>query len=223
MNEIIAFFIQSEGWFYFVASIIAVVATISLIKNRRDWKLAVFSLEQEIVRRKIRNAVTWLILAIAFVVIEFSFVVFASVKYPNINLPTPTVSLMGTQPLDILPEEGNPGIVQTPVVQTAQGCTPGQIEWSLPRPGEQVQGQVDLKGTVNVSDLGFFKLEYRLTNSPNWVTIAGANKPVINDVLGGKWNASDLTPGDYELRIVVLDNANNPYPDCVITVHLVAP
>ena len=189
--------------------------------------MAVFSLEQEIVKRKIRIAVTWLVLSVIFIIGEFSFVMFASVKYPNIQLPTPTLSLQATPTLSILSgselQSAPAQNALTPSSPSSEGCTPGSIEWSSPRPGTEVREQVELKGTVNVPNLGYYKLVFRLLNSSSWQTISGENKSVINDVLGADWNIADLTPGDYELGLIVLDNQEIPYPDCIITVRVVAP
>ncbi len=189
--------------------------------------MAVFSLEQEIVRRKTRNAVTWLVLSLIFIIGEFSFVTFASVKYPNMQLPTPTLSFQATPTLSILSgselQTSSPVNALTPSALSSEGCTVGSIEWSNPRPGTQVRSQVDLVGTVNVPNLGYYKLEFRPLNSTTWQTISGANTPVVNNVLGAKWNISDLTTGDYELGLVVLDNQDIAYPDCIIIVHVVAP
>ena len=227
MDQIVLFFIRSEGWFYFIGFIIAVVSLALFIRSRSQWKLAVFSLEQEIVRRKTRAAVTWLILSVVFILGEFSFVTFASVKYPNIQLPTPTISLQATPTLSILGsgelQTSNPGTALDRSASSPEGCTPGSIEWSNPRPGTEVRSQVDLVGTVNVPNLGYYKLEFRPLNSTAWQTISGADTPVKDDVLGAKWNIADLTPGDYELGLTVLDNQNVAYPDCIIIVHVVAP
>jgi len=227
MNQIVLFFVRSEGWFYFIGFIIAFVSLANILRSRGQWKLAVFSLEKEIVRRKTRNAVTWLLLSVIFILGEFSFVTFASVKYPNIQMPTPTISLEATPTLSILSgaelQTTVPGTALTQSASSSAGCAPGSIEWSNPRPGTEVRTQVDLVGTVNVPNLGYYKLEFRPLHSTNWQTISGADTPITNDVLGAKWNIADLTPGDYELGLTVLDNQNVAYPKCIIVVHVVAP
>jgi hypothetical protein len=227
MNQIVLFFVRSEGWFYFIGLIIAVISLVNFLRNRSQWKLAVFSLEQEIVRRKSRSAITWLVLSVVFIIGEFSFVTFASVKYPNIQMPTPTVSLEATPTLSILggveAQTVVPGTTLAQSALSSEGCKSGSIDWSNPRPGTEVRSQVDLVGTVNVPNLGYYKLEFRPLNSTTWQTISGADTTVVNDGLGAKWNIADLTPGDYELGLTVLDNQNVAYPDCIIIVHVVAP
>ncbi len=226
MNQIVLFFIHAEGWIYFFGIIIAIIGLVTLFRSRQQWKMAVFSLEQEIVRRKTRSSITWLVLAVVFIVGEFSFVTFASVKYPNIQLPTPTLSLEATPTFSVLSgselQTSAPGELQ-PQSASSEGCSAGFIEFTDPRPGTEVRDQVSLVGTVNVPNLGYYKLEFRPVNSTTWQTISGDDQPVVNDVLGAKWNIADLIPGDYELGLTVLDNQNVAYPDCIIVVHVVAP
>jgi len=77
-------------------------------------------------------------------------------------------------------------------------------------------------GTVNIDNFGFYKYEYTEPGNPIWKTIAG-NSEEKNDEQIGIWNTSQLVPGDYLLRLVVLDNENNEYPACVISVRVVSP
>ena len=82
---------------------------------------------------------------------------------------------------------------------------------------------MELKGTVNVENIGFYKYEFALMGSDTWTTIAAGNTIIKNDLLGGAWDTSALVPGDYELRLVVNDNENNPLPACMIQVTIEAP
>lgn len=99
------------------------------------------------------------------------------------------------------------------------GCTPGEIEWISPKPDEEITATIELKGTVNVPNLGFYKYEYALAGSDVWNTIAAGNQGKIAGQIGF-WNTSPLTPGDYQLRLVVADNQNNLFPACVISVRV---
>jgi hypothetical protein len=55
-----------------------------------------------------------------------------------------------------------------------------------------------------------------------WSTIGG-NHTVVQDGELGRWNTTEITPGDYELRLVVTDNATNAFPTCVISLRVLAP
>jgi hypothetical protein len=228
MDSIIRFFYRAEGWIYFFAFIVFGISLINLIKALLEKRSAIFGLEQEVAKKKIRNALTGIILVVIFSIAEFVFVIFTNVKFPGLNqIATPTVAILQTPTISFGAVEGAPGIDQTgtpnPIVAGVSGCISGQIEWASPRPGEEVRGSVELKGTVNVVNLGFYKYEYQLLGMQNWITISGGNTGTINSPLGGNWNTSELTPGNYLLRLLVLDNNNNPFPECVINVIVVAP
>lgn len=228
MDSIIRFFYRAEGWIYFFAFIVIGISVINLIKALVERKTAVFGLEQEVAKKKIRGALTGIILVVIFSTAEFVFVIFTNVKFPGLNqIATPTMEILQTPTISFSSVESAQGINQTsvpnPAVAGVSGCTVDQIEWTSPRPGEEVRGSVELKGTVNVVNLGFYKYEYQLSGTQNWITISGGNTGTIDSPLGGNWNTSELTPGNYLLRLLVLDNNNNPFPECVINVNVVAP
>ena len=228
MDSIIRFFYRAEGWIYFFAIIIIGISLINLIKAFKEKKSAVFGLEQEVAKKKTRTALTGIVLAVIFSIAEFVFVIFTNVKYPGLNqIATPTVAILQTPTISFSLIEGASGTEQAgisnPTGPGVAGCIADQIEWISPRPGEEVRGSVELKGTVNVINLGFYKYEYQLTGTQNWITISGGNTGTIESPLGGNWNTSELTPGNYLLHLLVFDNNNNPFPECTINVIVVAP
>lgn len=103
-----------------------------------------------------------------------------------------------------------------------QGCTSGQIEWSFPKAGQTISGTVELKGTVNVPNLGFYKYEYSKLGEDNWTTIAAGNQAKVDGQIGF-WNTGDLDQGDYRLRLVVADNQNKLFAACIIAVRVIKP
>ncbi len=117
------------------------------------------------------------------------------------------------------PKAGTPTVALTPL---AEGCIAGQIEWSYPKSGDEITATVELKGTVNVPNLGFYKYEYAQPGEDVWTTIAAGNQPKVNGQIGF-WNTSQLEPGDYLLRLVVADNQNKLFPACQIPVRITKP
>jgi hypothetical protein len=228
MDSIIRFFYRAEGWLYFFAIIIIGISLINLIKALLEKKSAVFGLEQEVAKKKLRNSLTGIILAVIFSIAEFVFVVFTNVKYPGLNqIATPTMEILQTPTISFSAIEVASGTDQAgtpnPTGAGVSGCIANQIEWISPRPGEEVRGSVELKGTVDVVNLGFYKYEYQASGTQNWITISGGNTGTIESPLGGNWNTSELTPGNYLLHLLVFDNNNNPFPECTINVIVVAP
>jgi len=71
-----------------------------------------------------------------------------------------------------------------------------------------------------VPNFGFYKYEYAAQGSETWSTILAGNKPVIAGILG-TWDTTEITPGDYQLRLVVSDNTGVELPACIIHVRVV--
>jgi hypothetical protein len=93
---------------------------------------------------------------------------------------------------------------------------PGTLEWTSPSPDSEISGIVELKGTVNISNFGFYKYEYSQDNSV-WNTIQAGTTMVTNGALGN-WDTSLLAAGDYSIRLIVTNNEGNPLPPCVLSV-----
>ncbi len=232
MDDLLRFLKTYEAWIYTFLGIAAFIGLRNLIRAWEDWRGAVFGLERESALMRLRGALTLLVFVIGLALLEFIIVSFV---YPTAtalqSLPTPTIALLET-PLTAplaTPTGPTPAVTATlsPATPAAEGCVPGQIEWTYPQNGGTLQGKVVLRGTVNVPNLGFYKYEYRAIGSENWLTIAAGNRPIIDQPLGGEgsgeWDTEMVTPGDYELRLVVYDNTNQPFPACVVSVRILAP
>jgi hypothetical protein len=226
MEGLIKFFIRAEVGIYLVAGLVLFIALMRLIKLSNEKKKTVFGLEQEIIAKKIHSTFTMVALSALMILAELFFVSYASVKYPNISIKnTPTVEVQATPTISInaIQNGPTPEVSSTGAQSNSEGCVKGQIEWLSPKAGDEVKGSIELKGTVNVSNLGFYKFEYHAVGEANWTTIAGANQAVIEGPLGGTWNSQNVTPGDYQLRIVAYDSQNNEFPSCTISIRVVAP
>lgn len=229
MEELLAFLKENEFGIYLLLGAIAFICLLKLISALSEWQATVYGLEREIAQRKFSAVLSVLVLLILMVFAEFVIVSFVAPSYPQTSaLPTPTLDLLAT-PTVTLPAlvsgESAPQALPTPtapLLVDEEGCIAGQIEWLDPTPGKEVSETVELQGTVNVPNLGFYKYEFSQPESDVWSTIAADNVAKVNGTIGF-WNTSQLTQGDYLLRLVVVDNENNPFPACVISVRVVAP
>jgi len=156
---------------------------------------------------------------------NFVLVSVASIRVPGISrVATPTIDLSSTQKADgggeqqNLPTPDMPEQTQTAIALT--GCIPDELEWIEPAPGSEVRGSIELKGTVNTPNLGFYKYEFRSQSTETWTPISAGNRPVMDDVFGVRWNTDQLEPGIYFLRLMVSDNQNNLLKPCVIEVRV---
>jgi hypothetical protein len=230
MEEVLPYLQKYEGWIYGLLGIVALIYFQKLVVAWKDWQGTYFGLEREIAQRRFSTALTILLLLVLFVLMEFVIVSFVMPNYPqSLSLPTATLDLLAT-PTATLPAliAGANAIDTVEVIPTAsalpiqEGCIAGQIEWADPKPGQEISETIELKGTVNVPNLGFYKYQYAIPGEDVWTDIAAGNQPKVDGQIGF-WNTSQLNPGDYQLRLVVYDNQNQPFPACVIPVRVNRP
>ncbi len=68
---------------------------------------------------------------------------------------------------------------------------------------------VTISGTANDENLDSYIVEYSPTDNPdNWMRVENSPKIIINDTLVA-FEAEDLLPGDYSVRLTVYDQAGN--------------
>lgn len=239
MEALLPFLEKYEVWIYVLLSIVAFIYFQKLVIAWKEWQGTVFGLERDSAQRRFSTALTILILLVLFVVVEFVIVSFVSPNSPQIaSLPTPTLDVLATPTVTLpvlaqaasaeTPAAGEGALSETQAAPTAssetltEGCVSGQIEWISPKAGDSISETVELTGTVNVPNLGFYKYEYSRPGEDLWTTIAGGNQAKVNGQIGF-WNTTQLDQGDYILRLVVADNANNLLPACTIAVRVVKP
>ena len=227
MEDFLRFLYTNEIWIYALLGVIFLIYLRKLLISFRGWRTSIFGLEKENAQRRLSSAITVVGLIGLMIAAEFIMITFVVPSYPqSLLLPTPTLDLLATPTatlnvlgVQVRTEAEN---ISTPNAGVTNGCIPGQLEWTDPQDGEDVSGTIELKGTVNVTAMGFYKYEYSSAGSDQWITIAAGNGAKTEEGLGGVWNTGQLVPGDYALRLVVMDNLNNPLPPCEIFVRVVS-
>ena len=189
-------------------------------------KESVYGLEREVAQRNINQAVTAITLIILLAVAELVLTVFLTPILPAFStVATQTINPLTTPTQGISQEFLTTiGIFTPQFTPTAQttGCIPGQIMITSPKPGDVVKGQVTLMGTANIPNFGFYKYEFSILGTEAWSTIQASREVKLDDTLGD-WNTSLVSPGDYNLRLVVVDNQGNSLPPCIVPLRVVAP
>ena len=82
-----------------------------------------------------------------------------------------------------------------PTVEGGEGCQPNRLMLTAPKAGTEIRGTVDIQGTVNIPNFGFYKYEVAPINSDAWATISAGRKIVSAGSLG-QWDTSAVPPGD---------------------------
>jgi len=224
MEDLIRFVVNYEVGIYLILGIVLVVSIQRLLRSWILLRKANFGMEKEVAQKGIRSSLTFIVLVALFGISNFILVSIASVRFPGMT-PVATATVNPVAENEELGSEGMEENLDVPFTQTQtaaaiRGCAPGVLEWITPSDGEEVSGSVELAGTVNLPNLGFYKYEYRAQGEDIWIPISAGNKPIIEEPFGGTWNTEELIPGDYNLRLVVSDNANNLLEPCEIEVKV---
>ena len=84
---------------------------------------------------------------------------------------------------------------------------------------EVIRDSVDVEGSANIRDLGYYKFEFRREDvQDEWHWVASFEEPVTESVLG-TWHVSQLPEGTYTFRLTVVNKQGNyPFPPCDVTV-----
>ena len=221
MFELVQFFSKYSPGVYIILILGFLISLRGLLSNLGEQREMVFGLEREIIHQRVVKSGTSLIIIGLLILGEFTLVTFLSPSLPaSTQIMTPTIN-----PL-LVPQNtesaGQGTDIEQPVSTQvlATGCVIGQINISDPKPGQEIQGEIQIIGTADIPNFGFYKYEYAPQGSDNWSTILAGRNAVIDNELGN-WDLTELTPGDYLLRLVVFDNVNNELPICLVPVRVI--
>ncbi len=232
MDEALRFFRIYEIWIYLLLGVGAVIYLRKFATAWQDLRGAVFGLERESAQYRLNQAASVLVLLLMMAAAEFVLVSFVAPMAPgSAPLPTPTLDLLAT-PAPTL-EAGAESTLAEPAASPAtplptlalenSSCVADQIMITSPRPDQEVSGEVQILGTADVPDFGFYKLEVARRDEPLWLTIQAGRQVVQNDVLVDNWDTTRWQPGNYVLQLVIVNNAGESLPACRIPVRISAP
>jgi hypothetical protein len=227
MGTIYRFLASYEGLIYILLALGALITIRWIFRYWLEWREAVFGLEREYAMRRLGQAVALMVIISILFLAEL---IIASFLAPSLAassiLATPTIDVLNnsgdTNPLD--PSAANPTSAPAPGQITALGvgCIPDQLNLTNPTPGQELSATVKLEGTVRIENFGFYKYEVAPQGSQTWATISAGREVVINGELG-LWDTSVLVPGDYQLRLIAIDNQGGSTAPCIIPVRIVTP
>lgn len=228
MEEALRFFRAYEVWIYLLLALGGLIYVRKFILAWGELRGAGFGLERESAQSRLNQAAAVLVLLLTMAIAEFVLVSFVAPTVPGaIPILTPTLDLLATPTTTLAPVTPQPGETPlpdtTPITPTqavaAAGCIPGQIFIAYPQEGDEISGAVEISGTVDIPNFGFYKLEMKRPEETSWLTILAGNQLRRQEVLG-IWNTSLLPPGYHQLGLVVTDNQGNSNPPCVTQVRV---
>jgi hypothetical protein len=227
MTTVLQFLTRYEILFYLVLTVILAIFSVRVYRAWKEWSTSLFGLEKEHTQYQINQGITVLFFTFAMGIGLFILTTFIAPSMPSLQkATTPTLDLTAQPTINLVTptiSATTTGLIPTLTAILDMGCVPGTVQWTDPINGDNISGKYVLKGTVNVPNLGFYKFEYAQAGNDHWTTIAAGNKNIFDEALGGSWDTTSLTPGDYQLRLVVTNNQNEPMPECVINITILPP
>jgi hypothetical protein len=225
MNEILLFLKDLEYLIYVILGALAVWQLRNFYIAWEELRAAAFGLEKESAQNRLSKAAALLVVLLFLGTAEFGLVSFIIPAMPEVNpLPTPTIDLLATPTLvlELESTEAEEAIQPTQASGTAAvqaGCVPDEVFISSPESSDVVSGIIEINGTVDISDFGFYKFEISGMNSDTWLTIQAGDSPKVDEMLGF-WDTTQLEPGNYSLRLVVVDNQGLQRDPCEVSVYV---
>lgn len=228
MAEVLRFFREYEIWIYIVLGVFAIWQIRKFVIAWEEVRGAAFGMEREAAQANLNQAATVLIMLLLMSVTQFMLVYIVAPSVPGaIPIPSPTLNLLATATAILPVETLAPNTSSTPTLasagdlMTGPGCMPGSVEIMAPKDGDTVSGVVQVLGTADIANFGFYKYEIARPGETIWLSLNAGEAPVRDGLLG-EWITETLPPGDYLLRLVVTDNDGQTLPACVVQVRVEA-
>ena len=216
-----------EVWIYLLLGFGGLFFIRKFMLAWQELRVAAFGLERQQAQARLNRAASILVLLLTIAVAEFVLVSFIAPSVPGASpLLTPTLDLLATPTTTLavtdIPAGNNQQITLTPsppVQSSVSGCVVDSIEITNPQNGQEVSGTVEIIGTANIPNFGFYKFEIKRPEEPNWQTLQAGNQ-VRNQESLGVWDTRRLLPGEYQLSLVVVDNQGQASQPCIVQVRV---
>jgi hypothetical protein len=226
MVDVLLFIAENETWFYLLFGLAGALYARRGILRYLEARRAMFGLERDRALARMRQAGGVFSLALAASVATFVLSTFVIPSLPaGVSAsPLPTVSLLSS-PAAPTPTIGEGLLSATPLPEgelDSRGCANPEATFTQPVEGASMSGIVEIRGTANITNFGFYKVEYRGRREEGpWQAVLAGDQPVIDDLLG-EWDTALVgSSGDFLLRLVVADTAGNAPLPCVIPIQIV--
>jgi|YNPBryulayer2012_1023412.scaffolds.fasta_scaffold00057_32 hypothetical protein len=234
MQDALRFFQAYEIWIYVLLGFVGIFYLRKFFLAWQELRGAVFGLERENAQGRLNQAASVLLFILSLMVAEFILTSFIIPANPAVMpIFTPTLNLLASPTITLeanamgQTDENAITLQETPLAaallsssQSGQ-CLEGQIFISSPQNGTEVSGIVEISGSANVPNFGFYKIEMRRIDEQDWLTILAGNQ-IQPDGLLGTWNTALLSPAVYQLRLVIVDNQGAALPPCEIQISVVS-
>ncbi|MFV1948861.1 MAG: hypothetical protein ACC633_02885 [Anaerolineales bacterium] len=228
MYEFLGYLRDLEFLIYIVLGSLAVWQLRKFYLAWEELRAAAFGLEKESAQLRLNRSAALLVVLLFLGTAEFGLVSFIIPAMPGVNpLPTPTIDLLAT-PTSTLVSNPDPNTtppsVSSPLAtdMIMTGCIANEVMITYPENNSTVSGIVEIEGTVNIANFGFYKFEISAADTNNWLTVQAGDLPKEDEMLGF-WDTTQLQAGNYYLRLVVIDNEGIQLDPCAVFLYIDIP
>jgi hypothetical protein len=225
MYEILRYLSDLEYLIYIVLGSLAVWQLRKFYLAWEELRAAAFGLEKESAQLRLNRSAALLVVLLFLGTAEFGLVSFIIPAIPGVNpLPTPTIDLLATPTSTLVSSpdpDTTPQSVSSPLAtdMIQSGCIANELMITYPENNSTVSGIVEIEGTVNIADFGFYKFEISAADTNNWLTVQAGDSPKEDEMLGF-WDTTQLQAGNYYLRLVVIDNQGIQLDPCAVFLYI---
>jgi hypothetical protein len=210
---------------YFILGLGGIIYFYRFWNSWQEVRHAVYGLEREASRARLNQTAVVLFFLLILAVFVFIMVTFVATTLPAQSLlSTPTLDFGLGTPTDGTQPAPTSTVPQSAVLPTVgidpAACVPNRVIITAPTQGETISGAVEVRGTVDIPNFGFYKFEVARAEEELWLTIQAGRNVVRDGILVENWDTSRLPPGAYVLQLVVTDSAGEELPPCRIPVSI---
>jgi hypothetical protein len=245
MLEFLRPIVEFDTWLYIGLGLLALFFLRAMWLARNDRVRSIFTLERENATMRLTRYFTGFMITLGLILgVYYLSLITPRIVPPPAETPTPTPILELPPTPTVPPLLPTPTITPTPLpVSTTElpaavtgetTPTPAsppppapQVQSpSCPHPGSRifqpgngarVAGEIQITGAASIENFDYYKFEFRSTSSQDWNFITRYDNSVTEGLLGS-WNTDTVPPGEYELRLVVVDSTGNFPEPCVTRV-----
>lgn len=228
MNEILRYLKDLEFLIYIILGTFTVWQLRKFYLAWEELRASAFGLEKESAQARLNRSAALLVVLLFLATAEFGLVSFIIPAIPGVEpLPTATLDLLATPTITLavepVPTSSDGQETPLPGTEIIQiGCIPDEVMITFPENNSTVRDIIEVEGTVNITDFGFYKFEISQADSDTWLTIQAGDSPKDDEMLGF-WDTTQLEPGNYYLRLVVIDNQGIQREPCAVYVYIEPP
>jgi hypothetical protein len=213
MEEALLLIASLQGWIYVLLLLTGLVYLRLVLKWHSEVRNSQFGLEREKASSKRSRAAGMLGLILAAAAATFVISTFLVPQFPASPQATaiPTISLLE-------PEAIQGSIIESQDTQSGAGCLNEGATISSPISGEEVRGLVEVRGTADIPNFAFYKIEIRPSEPSSVWQVITAGTDILTEEVLGMWDTNLVENGVYLLQLVVTDTAGNAPLPCTVEI-----